>query len=293
MKQPMKPLFKAIVLGICLVLLGYQLAYESKSFPNIHTTLKKFLVLFVDENNNKVLDTGEPLVVMAADDYRELFQRDAPLERMLRSQIKGTEFIVLTQEDFDTLDTNRDRILTAADTSPYYAYDLYMAKNAPQNKQLSNITHPSIFIYKASAPNDVWNYIIISKHRPFSAVQRDKIAGKAILQALHIKTFSSLPQTNTAYTLNNLQKKIIIQTILSLPDNLSLYKIYFARVNGTIEHDFITTEAKMMHFGELKGIVLSRAKTPMQESDGDAAYFDNGIMMKIRTSPHHINWMGL
>lgn len=295
MESIMKKLIRAFSKSIlvcccyfCLCLLSQQIAYAGSPVPKAAkapSSLKKaFSFLFIDNNKNKKFDAGEPLVVMAADDYRELFQRDAPLERMLRGQINGTEFIVLTQDDFYAMDTNRDRRLNTTDISPYHTYDLHMSMNMPQDKQVNNISHPSIFLYTTKNP-DVLNYIITSKHRPIVPIQRDAVASKIILDALHIKDFNALPRVANKYTLSEHQKKIIIEKILALKDNLPLYKIYFAHVSGTVENDFIDTKAKMVNLGDLKKIVLQHAN--------DNAYFGSGLMMKIHSSPHYLDWMGL
>lgn len=57
-------------------------------------------ILFVDLNHNATLEESEPIVVMQAARYEQVFQVKAPLERMLRRQINNTEYIALTTQEF-------------------------------------------------------------------------------------------------------------------------------------------------------------------------------------------------
>jgi hypothetical protein len=81
-------------------------------------------ILFVDSDDDNYLDEDEPMLVMKADDYCKIFvcsaQHPAPLERMVRAQIGGTEYIVLNHNDLEKLDSNQDGIISAADENMQY-----------------------------------------------------------------------------------------------------------------------------------------------------------------------------
>lgn len=60
-------------------------------------------ILFVDLNNNNKREEHEPVVVISAGNYEQLFNTKAPLARMLRRQIDQIEYIVLTANELPTL----------------------------------------------------------------------------------------------------------------------------------------------------------------------------------------------
>lgn len=84
------------------------------------------IFMYADIDDDNMLDHDEPLVIMEASDYMKLFKSKAPLERMLRGQIKNTEFIVLNNNDMMKLDINQDSAITAADGKSLYK--IYFAK---------------------------------------------------------------------------------------------------------------------------------------------------------------------
>ncbi len=56
---------------------------------------------------------SEPIVVMPADTYEQVFHNKAPLERMLRRQINNTEYIALSTTEFETIANNNKEALNA------------------------------------------------------------------------------------------------------------------------------------------------------------------------------------
>lgn len=66
-------------------------------------------IFFADLNQNNQHEENEPVVVISADDYARFFKDKVPLNRMLRRQINQVEYIVLSQEDFDSLDINNHK----------------------------------------------------------------------------------------------------------------------------------------------------------------------------------------
>ena len=67
-------------------------------------------ILFADLNQNKKHEENEPVIVVSADSYEHIFHTKAPLTRMLRRQINNAEYIALSNTEFTTLVTNRDKI---------------------------------------------------------------------------------------------------------------------------------------------------------------------------------------
>ncbi len=69
-------------------------------------------ILFADMNRNNRHEENEPIVVMMADNYQQAFHTKAPLERMLRRQINNSEYIALSNTEFNTMISNRDHSFT-------------------------------------------------------------------------------------------------------------------------------------------------------------------------------------
>lgn len=72
-------------------------------------------ILFADVNRNNQHEESEPILVVTADNYQQLFHAKAPLERMLRRQINQTEYIALTNTEFNSMVTNNDIALNKED----------------------------------------------------------------------------------------------------------------------------------------------------------------------------------
>ncbi|MCH9756245.1 MAG: murein L,D-transpeptidase catalytic domain family protein [Gammaproteobacteria bacterium] len=60
-------------------------------------------ILFIEKNKNNKREESEPIVVMSADNYSKTFQTKVPLLRMLRCQINDTEYVALSDTEFETL----------------------------------------------------------------------------------------------------------------------------------------------------------------------------------------------
>lgn len=71
--------------------------------PMIQNADDREPILFVDLNKNKQREENEPIVVVSANSYQQRFQRQAPLERMLRRQINQQEYIALSAAELSTL----------------------------------------------------------------------------------------------------------------------------------------------------------------------------------------------
>lgn len=60
-------------------------------------------ILFVERNKNNKREESEPVMVMSADDYLEIFKHQVPLKRMLRCQIDKKEYVALSNDEFGIL----------------------------------------------------------------------------------------------------------------------------------------------------------------------------------------------
>ena len=60
-------------------------------------------ILFIENNKNNRREESEPIVVMSADNYLKTFQKKVPLLRMLRCQINDSEYVALSDAEFETL----------------------------------------------------------------------------------------------------------------------------------------------------------------------------------------------
>jgi hypothetical protein len=72
------------------------------------TTLKKPTkertdILFIEKNKNNRREESEPIVVISADNYLKTFQTKVPLLRMLRCQINDSEYVALSDTEFEAL----------------------------------------------------------------------------------------------------------------------------------------------------------------------------------------------
>ena len=64
---------------------------------------KRDSIIFADINKDNSREENEPIVVMTADKYRQLFNSPPPLTRMLRRQINNAEYIALNDQEFKTM----------------------------------------------------------------------------------------------------------------------------------------------------------------------------------------------
>lgn len=76
---------------------------DLKIMPDEPTDDFRGAIPFVDKHNNNKHDENDPVLVMSADNYQQIFQTSVPLERMLRQQINNTEYIVLNDKDLTEL----------------------------------------------------------------------------------------------------------------------------------------------------------------------------------------------
>ncbi len=120
----MKKVFILFLTCLLILFSSFIFGQKKQAMGDVFELQKPIKFLFVDTDNDDIFDADESLVVMSAADYVKVFKRKPPLERMLRSQVKDTEFIVLEQSDFDSMDTNGDAMITSADegTALYAVY---------------------------------------------------------------------------------------------------------------------------------------------------------------------------
>lgn len=93
---------------------------QSKRLPKAAREEHRSEVIFVDKNKNNKRDDNDPVVVVSADNYKNIFKKKVPLSRMLRRQFNNTEYIVLNESDLKLLDTNFDTMINNEDS---YGFD--------------------------------------------------------------------------------------------------------------------------------------------------------------------------
>jgi hypothetical protein len=120
----MKKQHLTLLAFVLLIVIGILLIYF-KTLPHIQTHTSGIGVLFVDQNNNRVLDANETLIAISADDYSKIFRKKPPLDRMLRGLINKKEFIALNNQDFKAMDTNKDLTI---DPKDQHFYKIYFVK---------------------------------------------------------------------------------------------------------------------------------------------------------------------
>ncbi len=64
---------------------------------------KRDSIIFADINKDNSREENEPIVVMTADKYRQIFNNSPPLTRMLRRQINNAEYIALSDQEFKNM----------------------------------------------------------------------------------------------------------------------------------------------------------------------------------------------
>lgn len=66
-------------------------------------------ILYININHHDKRQENDPVVIISADEYKRIFNREIPLERMLRRQINHVEYIVLNRDEFKQLGSvNKD-----------------------------------------------------------------------------------------------------------------------------------------------------------------------------------------
>ena len=68
-------------------------------------------ILFRDKNNNNKREENEPIIVVTADNYQRLFNKNPPLKRMLRRQINQVEYIALNNSEIKRMDAGKKKTL--------------------------------------------------------------------------------------------------------------------------------------------------------------------------------------
>jgi len=82
---------------------------DMSTLPNVKADESRDDILFADINKNNQREENEPIAVMKADRYEQLFHNKAPLTRMLRRQIKQEEYIALNVSEFASLSQAEDK----------------------------------------------------------------------------------------------------------------------------------------------------------------------------------------
>lgn len=81
-----------------------QLAVTNKINPVLtHNKESRQAVIYADKSNKNHRTEADPVIVILADSYQRIFNAKPPLTRMLRRQINNTEYIALTNTEFDTM----------------------------------------------------------------------------------------------------------------------------------------------------------------------------------------------
>lgn len=78
-------------------------APEVSSLANVQENELRDDILFADINKNNQREENEPIAVMNANRYEQIFHNKAPLTRMLRRQIRQQEYIALSTSEFASL----------------------------------------------------------------------------------------------------------------------------------------------------------------------------------------------
>lgn len=99
-----------------------------ESMPDSAKVEKRDPIMFVDLNGNNKREDTDPILVMSAENYMSIFQKNAPLKRMLRRQISGKEFIALNAEELFHLDRDENFSLNGSDENAFSHIDFVVAK---------------------------------------------------------------------------------------------------------------------------------------------------------------------
>lgn len=67
-------------------------------------------VLFIDKHHHQISTENDPILVMPADEYEKIFQKKAPLVRMLRCQINHHEYIALSDDELLKIATENNQL---------------------------------------------------------------------------------------------------------------------------------------------------------------------------------------
>ncbi|PHH58114.1 murein L,D-transpeptidase catalytic domain family protein [Coxiella burnetii] len=73
---------------------------QENAQPEIPINEERDPILFADLNNDDKREENEPIIVITADNYQQLFNTAAPLNRMLRRQINNIEYVALNESEF-------------------------------------------------------------------------------------------------------------------------------------------------------------------------------------------------
>lgn len=101
--------------------------------PKSAASEKRAPILFTDNNNNHKRDKIEPIIVMSAENYKKIYQKDVPMSRMLRRQFNKTEYIALTRAELDQLDSNSDHFINKLDKNGLNVIDFVIAEVKNKN----------------------------------------------------------------------------------------------------------------------------------------------------------------
>ena len=91
---------------------GGPLAFKTSEKKPIVEEEREF-ILFYDKNKNGGRDDDDPVLTITANSYEQLFDKKAPLKRMLRRQIDQQEYIALSDVEVKQLNANKIAYLQA------------------------------------------------------------------------------------------------------------------------------------------------------------------------------------
>ncbi|KTD22494.1 murein L,D-transpeptidase catalytic domain family protein [Legionella londiniensis] len=69
-------------------------------------------ILFLEKNNNNQREENEPILVISADNYQKVFNREVPLKRMLRRPLNNQEFVALNLDELQQIITHYPEKIT-------------------------------------------------------------------------------------------------------------------------------------------------------------------------------------
>lgn len=93
----------------CNALLNQKINHDLNTLqkPNPEDLKPRKNILFADKNKNSRRERNEPIIVVSADDYQQIFNNKPPLKRMLRRQINNAEYIALSNKEFESIYKNK------------------------------------------------------------------------------------------------------------------------------------------------------------------------------------------
>jgi len=128
-------------------------------------------IVFADLNKDNKREENESIIVMSADNYQQVFNTKAPLNRMLRRQINNVEYIALNNAEFEKMiphiNSGKNTVNPVYFIIPvikmnrgYYATEMHMVNMGKiQEVRLNNDSSPQ--------SGKINNYTVYFENKPF------------------------------------------------------------------------------------------------------------------------------